>query len=259
MKNIAILVFAFISGILLATAQPEIKFDRTNHNFNDVIEGSYPKTTFTFYNIGNQPLKLTDVRASCGCTSPAWPREEIAPGDSGKIDVVFNTNGYANRDFAKSVTVTSNDGKMPQVGLYITGHVVPKNAEPPQYPLLLSSDHIDFSYIKYGKTSEKTMVLRNNGDSTITIKNITVTCNNCMTVTSTPMKLAPKDTAIIKVVYNGSVHEPRNFVETVRIFTSLPDKNCKALIEKGISVYGEVVSKEMYKQIQKANKQVEKK
>jgi len=258
MKSVFFVLFSVILTVIIAQAQPEIKFNTTSHNFGDVTEGSYPKTTFTFYNVGNQPLKLSDVRASCGCTSPSWPREDIAPGDSGKIDVVFNTHGYANRDFAKSVSVTSNDTKTPNMALYIAGHVIPKNAGPVQYPFVLSADHIDFSYIRFGKTAEKSITLTNNGDSAISIKNITISCNNCMTATALPLTLAPKESTVVTVVYNAASHEPRNFVETIRIFTSIPDNQSKILIEKGVSIYGEVLSKEMYKKIQQAQKQAQK-
>lgn len=253
--NFSILyVFFFVA----AHTQPAIKFDRTSHNFGDVVETTYPKTTFTFYNTGNENLRLTDVKAGCGCTSPAWPRGDIAPGDSGKIDVVFNTNGYANRDFAKSVSVVSNAVNEPHVILYISGHVVPKNAAPPQYPFELSANYLDFSVIQQGKTASKTIVLKNKGDSIVKITRFGINCPVCLNIQANKLTIYPKDSAIITFTYNGSAHDPRNFIETVRIFTSIPDKNANILVEKGISVFGEVVSREKFKEIQKARKQAEK-
>ncbi len=256
MKAFFIIVAMLVT--VAVNAQPAIRFDRTSYNFGNVIEGSYPKTTFTFYNTGNEILRLNDVRAGCGCTSPAWPRGDIAPGDSGKIDVVFNTNGYTNRDFAKSVSVTSNAKNEPQVTLFISGHVVPKNAAPPQYPFVLSTNHIDYSVIQQGKTASRTLVLKNNGDSTVKINRFSFNCPNCLTIQANPMTIAPKDSAVITITYNGAAHDPRNFIETIRIFTNIPDKNAGILVEKGVSVYGEVVTKEKYKEIQKAKKLAEK-
>ena len=64
-------------------------------------------TVFEFTNEGMVPLVLTNVRASCGCTTPKWTREPIEPGQKGNITVTYNPNGRPGR-FQKTVTITSN-------------------------------------------------------------------------------------------------------------------------------------------------------
>lgn len=54
-------------------------------------------------------LKIEDVRASCGCTTPVWKREPVAPGASSKITVGYNA--YNEGPFEKTVTVTYNGGQ----------------------------------------------------------------------------------------------------------------------------------------------------
>ena len=59
-----------------------VKFETTSHSFGTVIEGQIATYDFKFTNTGTDPLVLSNVTASCGCTTPKWPREAIAPGQS---------------------------------------------------------------------------------------------------------------------------------------------------------------------------------
>ena len=70
-----------ISGISFASAQSEIRFDKLTVNFGTFSEANpVKKTTFTFTNVGNQPLVINQVVASCGCTVPKYDKRPIAPG-----------------------------------------------------------------------------------------------------------------------------------------------------------------------------------
>jgi len=68
----------------------EIKFDMEVWEFGEINEGDVIDTVFTFKNIGKEPLIISNAKAGCGCTVPEWPKEPIAPGESGKIAVKFN-------------------------------------------------------------------------------------------------------------------------------------------------------------------------
>ena len=76
---------------------------------------------FKFKNTGDKPLMITNAKGSCGCTVPQWPREPIAPGQSGEIKVSYDTKRVGN--FAKSVTLTTNVPENPTVVLRIRGIV----------------------------------------------------------------------------------------------------------------------------------------
>jgi hypothetical protein len=84
-----------------------IEFKETTYNFGEIKQGDKAEHTFTFTNTGKEPLILSNVKASCGCTVPKWPREPIAVGKSGVINVVFNSKGKRNAQNRK-VTVTAN-------------------------------------------------------------------------------------------------------------------------------------------------------
>ena len=64
-------------------------------------------TIFTFKNTGNEPLIISNAKAGCGCTVPQWPKEPIAPGESGTIAVKFNSKGKPGKQ-TKRVTLTMN-------------------------------------------------------------------------------------------------------------------------------------------------------
>ena len=68
----------------------KIKFSKDMHEFGNVEVNSENKYSFNFINSGNEPLKISNAKGSCGCTVPNWPKEPILPGKSGKIDVVLD-------------------------------------------------------------------------------------------------------------------------------------------------------------------------
>ncbi len=131
MKQLLIGVFSLVlaSGAWAQKAKtapaPDISFKVLEHDFGEVIEGEKPSFDFEFTNKGNAPLILTNVRASCGCTTPHWPREPIKPGDSAKITAVYNSKGRPGA-FHKSITVQTNDPDERLVVLIIKGTVVRK-------------------------------------------------------------------------------------------------------------------------------------
>lgn len=91
----------------------------TEFNFGKIAQGKPVYHTFEIVNTGSQPLKLDNVQASCGCTTPEWSRDAIAPGASAPIKVGYNA--AAEGDFTKFITVTYNGSQTKQ--LKITGTV----------------------------------------------------------------------------------------------------------------------------------------
>lgn len=85
----------------------DIKFEKTEHDFGEIAEGTLAKHTFNFTNTGKVPLIIKDARGSCGCTVPDWPRNPIEPGKTGEIKVQFNSQGRSGMQ-TKTVTLTTN-------------------------------------------------------------------------------------------------------------------------------------------------------
>jgi hypothetical protein len=72
---------------------PVMTFAVSEHDFGDIKPGSVVKHTFEFTNTGKSPLLIENATASCGCTTPNWTKEPIAPGGKGTIDVQFDSHG----------------------------------------------------------------------------------------------------------------------------------------------------------------------
>ena len=103
---------------------PQIVFNKLVHDYGDVNQHGDGRCEFTFTNEGKEPLILSNVRSSCGCTVPEWPRQPILPGDSEVIKVKYDTKrvGVIN----KTVHVYSNATDSP-VTLRIKGKVIAEN------------------------------------------------------------------------------------------------------------------------------------
>ena len=101
---------------------PVIKFTEQTHNYGTIQKGGDGNCEFTFTNEGNEPLILSNVKASCGCTVPTWTKEPIMPGKTGTIKVRYNTNGAVGR-FEKTITVTSNAINAARLTLKIKGEI----------------------------------------------------------------------------------------------------------------------------------------
>lgn len=86
----------------------KITFTNDSFDFGDIKEGAVVKTKFEFKNTGNTPLIISQVITSCGCTAPEWPKEPIAPGATGVINVQFDSKHKSGVQ-RKSITVLSND------------------------------------------------------------------------------------------------------------------------------------------------------
>lgn len=106
---------------------PQIVFDHEEWDFGEVPEGPKVSHDFWFTNKGKEPLVLYNVRASCGCTTPYWPREPIPPGERAKITVEYNTAGRPG-PFTKTVVINSNAATPTKV-IRIKGVVVRQQTE----------------------------------------------------------------------------------------------------------------------------------
>ncbi len=97
MKKIALVfslfVLAFANQIQAQETIPVITFKENSIDFGDIVQGQKVEHTFVLTNTGKQPLIISNVAATCGCTVPSWPKEPVAPGKSAEIKVSFNSTG----------------------------------------------------------------------------------------------------------------------------------------------------------------------
>lgn len=86
------------TGMASAQKKAVIAADETSHDFGQIKEADGKvSATFVVKNTGDAPLAITRVIASCGCTTPEWTKEPIAPGASGNIKITYDPKGRPGR------------------------------------------------------------------------------------------------------------------------------------------------------------------
>ena len=103
----------------------QMAFRERTFDFGTVNEGVVVEHEFSFTNTGTVPLIISTANSTCGCTIPDWPKEPVAPGESGKISVRFNTQGKINQQ-TKPVSIFANTYPN-ETKVYLKGNVKPKN------------------------------------------------------------------------------------------------------------------------------------
>ena len=107
---------------------PVMSFEKAEHDFGTIEQGTPQETVFKFTNTGDGPLIITDASSSCGCTVPEYPKNTpVAPGDTGQLIVKFNGSGQ--NQVTKTITVKANTNKGSEI-LRIKAFVNPKGAAP---------------------------------------------------------------------------------------------------------------------------------
>ncbi len=103
---------------------PEITFEKTTHDFGEIVQGEIVSYAFKFTNTGKRELIISNIVPSCGCTVPKFPQRPIKPNESDFIVIIFDSKGRKD-NFFKNVSIfanTSPDMKK----LYIKGFIIRK-------------------------------------------------------------------------------------------------------------------------------------
>lgn len=196
-------VMSFAAMLLMAVTamgqDPVMTFTKTEHDFGKINEADGRVTTvFEFKNEGMSPLVLSNVRASCGCTTPKWTREPIEPGQTGQITVTYNPNGRPGR-FQKTITVTSNAQEATK-RLYIKGEVIPKPVKPvDNYPvkmgeLSIKKNSLNFGSVKKGDKKTLEIEYANETDHAIKVDYLMRDQDSYFAAQLTLAELQPKQT-----------------------------------------------------------------
>lgn len=210
MKRIALLCLLFSVAMLSIFAQPKISFESVVHDFGTFDEdGGNVSAEFRFSNTGNEPLEITSVRATCGCTVPEYSREPIAPGENGVIKVTYNPKGRPGK-FDKSIFVYSNNEPSRMI-LKITGNVTRSAHSTYDYAynigtLYLKSLQVPFFDLMKGETKAGKIQVMNSGKESVTpvIRDLP----KHITAVFVPEVLHPLEEGILVVTYDaGSVKD----------------------------------------------------
>ncbi len=122
MKKIVVVLFMGLMALSLQAQEKtaKIQFNAETVDYGLIEKGSDGIRVFEFTNTGEVPLIISKVSSSCGCTIPKKPEQPILPGQTGEIQVKYDTNRVG--PIRKAITVISN-ADTPTKVLKIKGEV----------------------------------------------------------------------------------------------------------------------------------------
>ena len=126
-----LLLLASVSFLHAQDAAPVpdvLQLKETAFNFGTIPQGKPVYHFFEVTNTGKEPLKIDNVQTSCGCTTPEWSREPIAPGATTMVKVGYNASGEG--PFDKSITILYNQSQAKHVKISGTVWKAPQGSAP---------------------------------------------------------------------------------------------------------------------------------
>ncbi len=188
----------------------KFKFEKEVHDFGIVNEGDMAVYEFVFKNIGDEPIIMTNVRASCGCTTPFFTKDPVMPGKEGKIKVQYNSSGRMGV-FNKSITITSNAEPATKV-VYIKGiveHPVDLSkysAEELKNAPAISLEKTEHSFGEVQQHSDYTYKFKytNTGTAPLKISSVSSGCN-CVSYTTDKEVLKKGESAVLTITYKPRI------------------------------------------------------
>lgn len=215
MRAIYISILLLSSYLLSAQDKGKFEFTESTHDFGEVKEEGGPITyDFEFTNSGAAPLIISNVKASCGCTTPAWSKEPVMPGEKGFIKAQYNPMNRPGA-FNKSLTITSN-GEATREILYIQGKVIPRiKTVEEELRVKIGALRIKNKTVNMGRINTKEGISRsidvyNDSDSEFTFSQELVG-PEFIKLSFEPQTLKAKEKGIIKVDYDPNFENSLGF------------------------------------------------
>lgn len=220
-------VAAIVAVPAIAFAQPlppELSFDKQKHSFGTLKEEQGEASViFTFKNNGKAAVSLVDVKPSCGCTTPEWTREAVAPGKSGMVKAIYSTTGRPG-PFTKTVTVRARTADAPADGskdlvtvLTFEGDVKARSlGMADYYPfqsglLRMNSNNISFNKVYQGSSATNRLKLYNDSDVPVTFTKVEVPASVTVALPAGTV-LKPKDSLQVAITFDAAKANDWGFV-----------------------------------------------
>lgn len=232
---IKVLVFYLVIASFSQIIGPKASIKQTEYDFKDIQEGKIVNHNFTITNTGGDLLKITSVRASCGCTAANPNKSELKPGESTDIKVTFNSSGRSGNQ-TKFVYVNTNDPNNNEIRLKFTGNVVSSesSALTSNLPkIYLPETQYDFGTVKEGSVVSHTFEFENKGNATLDISNIKTSCG-CTAALVSSKQIAPGKSGTIKIDLDTKNRQGR-MSRTITISSNDPE-----IPNKVITIYADV-------------------
>ena len=196
-------------------AQPKLKFEGDGKalDFGDVTAGKKLTHVVSLQNVGRDTLRISNVKAQCGCTATLLKDNVLAPGAKTEMTVTFDSKNYAPGKVTKHVYVTSNDSLLPTQSLEFNATV--------GVPITVDPAFFNFNQAKVDSSFSKTLVITNTSKRAVEIDSLSFKSDNLV------LKLAKKhlepgeSTELIGTLHPGTAG---SYQGSIDMYTSHPDQ-----------------------------------
>jgi uncharacterized cupredoxin-like copper-binding protein len=164
--KILLAAFALSANMVLAVAAyaaPELAVEQGNFNFGTIPQGKTVQHNFIIKNHGDAPLQIKQLSASCGCTAAKSSSSLIAPGRSAEIQVSFDSSNF-NGTVEKTVTMTTNAGKIPSYTFKLEGNIIESMQVTPR--------QVNMGPLVAGVGKQATITVTNMGGSSVKLLSV---------------------------------------------------------------------------------------
>lgn len=160
--------FGILINIILffcySHTQPKIEVaEGTNIDFGEVFSGNKISKDLNIRNVGTDTLRIASVNTGCGCTATLLSEKNIAPGDSGKLKISFDSRGFSGK-VTKHVSIQSNDTKSPNLSIAFNVNIITI--------LTLNPQFLSFHNIKVDSAYKQTVTITNTGKQQVKILSV---------------------------------------------------------------------------------------
>lgn len=162
MKKIATMLIGFLLGLIstVTAAGPELRAEKADIGFGEVVQGVKVEQTFVFRNRGDAELVISQVRSSCGCTAALLSADRIPPGGKGELRAVFDSGRFRG-GVSKTIFLHTNDPRRPVAEFTLRGTVRPE--------VEIAPAQVDLGTIPPGGSKEVRVTLLNRGSREIVL------------------------------------------------------------------------------------------
>lgn len=221
MKRLVVVVLLLVPGLLKAQVVEPLLFREKVYDFGEIDENKgNADHEFLFTNNAARPVKILSVSASCGCTTPGWSKDPIAPGKTGFIKASFDPKGRPGF-FNKTLTVLTDFDPTPLI-LQIKGAVI-REGMSAELPVVMGNLRMKSKSFALGTLYiNKPPVIKefpvmNGGDAPL--KFLSVQKPPYVQV-DMPAVLEPRQKGVIKVIYDAKMKGVYGFVSDNLLFVT---------------------------------------
>ncbi len=214
-KIISIILIALSLPIFAQQVGPNISWNNSKFDFGEINEvGGKVTHKFNFSNTGSEPLVITNVKPSCGCTSSDYTKKPIAPGGKGYVSATYNPLRRPGK-FSKTITVTTNATPSTTV-IRFTGNVIPKpKTQEDLYPRLIGDLRLKTNHLALGKVSNTQVKIDSIPMANLSANVLNIGFQNVpahLTIKAVPSTLKPKQTGYIEIKYDAKKKNDWGFI-----------------------------------------------